>query len=478
MLSPERKVLRGEPEVLPLPRAIPGFHIMNVGRDQTHSVAKRPPRPSLVRWVAALGIGTGIFLVLQPGFAMRSAKQPSPQFTLDGTGLAVSKASPPGPVYGPERMIGPGLPPDFDPLHIRRGVLGEDDFMFEVLVDGGATQLEADRTVRALRDHFDFRNARPGHRFEAEITESGKVQRLAYRVSAAERYEARLDETGTLRGRQVDVPVEKRLVEIEGRIEHSLYEAFVSAGESPTLAMSLADAFRFDVDFFHDTRKGDLFRLIVEKHSVEGERVAYGPVLAAEYRGTAGGPVGTKRLFRHQTPGASSAYYDQNGKAAERAFLRSPLKFTRVSSGFGYRRHPILKKRHFHGGVDYAAPLGTPVHSVGAGRVTFAGRKGANGKMVKIRHTDGYESYYLHLSSILVKVGAQVSQSTVIGRVGSTGRSTGPHLDFRLRRHGKYLNPRQLVAPRTHSIPASERAQFLTAIAPLAARLDGMKQES
>lgn len=363
-----------------------------------------------------------------------------------------------------EPLVGPPAPPK---NRLVEGAVKRNQFVSDVLTSAGATPLEADRTVRALTGTYDFRKSRPGHRYRAEIAPNGEVLSFSYKAGPAEIYEV-VREGDDLIGRRKKVAQQKEVTEVFGTIEHSLYEAFLAAGETENLAMSFADAFRFDVDFFHDTRKGDDFRLFVEKFvDEEGELIRYGRVLAAEYAGGSDSPIGTKRLFWFENEKTGTrGYYDENGTAAQRAFLKSPLQFTRISSGFGYRYHPVHGRRHFHGGVDYAAPTGTPVQAIGEGVVTFAANKGPNGNMVRIRHAGGYESYYLHLSRIQVRSGQRVSQSTIIGRVGSTGRSTGPHLDFRIKKHGKYLNPTKQVAPRVKRIPRKDRGLFARYIAP------------
>ena len=351
------------------------------------------------------------------------------------------------------------------------GKIAANQFVADILTNAGASLVDADSAVRSLTGIYDFRKSRPGHQYEFELTPESKLIWFRYKASADEIYVTRRGPEDKFKGAAEEIKLEREVIEVNGAIEVSLWEAFVRSGESPNLAMTLAEVFQFDIDFFHDTRKGDRFRFWVEKFTNEGELVRYGRIYAAEYIGASDSPVGTKRLFYWDSKrDLKKGYYDANGKAAQRAFLRSPLSFTRISSPFGYRKHPILKKRHFHGGIDYAAPTGTPVRAVAEGRVVFAARKGPAGKMVRIRHDGGYESFYLHLSKIKVRNGQRVSQSTIIGKVGSTGRSTGPHLDFRLKKHGKYLNPRRHVAPRTKSVPRKELKAFKASIQKWAAK--------
>ncbi|MBX2812733.1 MAG: M23 family metallopeptidase [Myxococcales bacterium] len=375
-------------------------------------------------------------------------------------------------------LVGEEGPPTPD-LVVVEGEIQPNQFMANMLVAAGLSDGEADRTVRALAHHFNPTKSRPGDRYRIDLLVGGELGRFEYQPAPDKIYYVARDINGTLTGHRLHVELKREVVEVAGKIEHSLWMAFEQSGESPALAADLTEAFRFDIDFFHETRKGDKFRFFVEKYSHRGELVRYGQIYAAEYVGTGGSPIGTKRLYWYRNPQTRTrGFYDEVGRAAQRAFLRSPLKYTRISSGFGFRRHPILGRRHFHGGIDYAAPTGTPVRAVASGTVIAAGRAGPNGNMVRIRHSGGYESFYLHLSRILVRKNARVGQSTIVGKVGSTGRSTGPHLDFRLKKNGRYLNPSKNVAPRTKRIPARDKTAFKKKIAPWIKRLMTAKQSA
>lgn len=352
------------------------------------------------------------------------------------------------------------------PNKVVEDVVKPNRFIADIMEEAGLDRVTIDKIVRSLTGTYDFRKSRPGHKYRIELDPEGKLVSFRYKAAPDEIYWVKPKDDGFV-GHREEVELKREVVTVEGKVKHSLYEAFLESGESPNLAMSLAEVFQFDIDFFTETQKNDRFRFLVEKFTNEGETVRYGRIYAAEY---AGDSVGTKRLFWFQK-GRTKGYYDEEGKAAQRAFLRSPLKYSRVSSRFGYRVHPILRRRHFHGGVDYAAPRGTPVQSVADGKVIFAGPQGPAGNLVKIKHSGGYQSLYLHLSRILVRAGQRVSQSTVIGKVGSTGRSTGPHLDFRLKQNGRLINPMRRVAPRTKSIPKRLMAAFQAQVAPWAQRM-------
>jgi murein DD-endopeptidase MepM/ murein hydrolase activator NlpD len=258
--------------------------------------------------------------------------------------------------------------------------------------------------------------------------------------------------------------------------EHSsLISAMDRTGERAELALALADVFGGEVDFSNDLQRGDTFTLLFESFAREGRFSNYGAILAAELINDG------RRLqaFRFTPPDQKPAYYDGDGRSMRRFFLRSPLKFEpRVTSGFSRRRlHPVLRTYRPHLGVDYRAPSGAPVVAVANGVVESAGWAGGAGKMVRIKHSSGYESSYLHLSAITVKRGARVTQGELVGRVGATGLATGPHLDYRLRRNGVFVNPlnehRRL--PPGEPIPSTvlglfhaERDRMLAELAPSA----------
>ena len=237
---------------------------------------------------------------------------------------------------------------------------------------------------------------------------------------------------------------ETRLENVSATIDASLFASVVSIGEEYQLALDLADIFGSDIDFNTDIQKGDSFQVLMEKKYLHGQFAKNGAILAAAVSNQGKLLTG----FRFEDENGKPAYYAPDGKALKRSFLKSPLKIIRITSRFSRARlHPILRILRPHLGVDYAAPTGTPVQAVGAGVVVSAGRNGANGKMVRIRHSGGYETMYLHLSRIAVRSGARIDQGAVVGYVGSSGLSTGPHLDFRIFRNGTAINPAKVIFP-------------------------------
>jgi murein DD-endopeptidase MepM/ murein hydrolase activator NlpD len=264
------------------------------------------------------------------------------------------------------------------------------------------------------------------------------------------------------------LPFEKQTetVSIRGQIdsEHSsLIAAMDEAGEKVELAIALAELFGGEIDFQSDLQPGDSFELLVQKSSREGQFAGYGPILAARFQNEGR----EYQAIRWVNPSTTKAgFYDQNGRSLKRTILKSPLKFEpRVTSGFSRRRlHPVHHVVRAHLGVDYAAPHGAPVVAVADGVVVSAGWAGGGGRQVRLRHSGGLESYYLHLSSFAkgIRSGARVEQGQLIGRVGSSGTATGPHLDYRIRRSGRFVDPRREHAkqPPGEPIPATYLETF------------------
>ena len=231
---------------------------------------------------------------------------------------------------------------------------------------------------------------------------------------------------------------------VSGKIENSLFQSVRNIGESDELAIMLANALEWEIDFFKDVQPGDSYTLVVEKKFCKSEFVGYGKILALDF-------FNKGKLIRafYYKDEDVDGYYKLSGESLKRGFLKAPLKFNRISSYFSPNRlHPVFRKRMPHYGVDYAAPTGTPVHTTASGVVVERRYRRGNGNYVKIRHSNGYHTYYMHLSRFArISVGSRVSQGQVIGYVGSTGYSTGPHLDYRIERYGRFINPLSFKAP-------------------------------
>lgn len=248
------------------------------------------------------------------------------------------------------------------------------------------------------------------------------------------------------------------LVRVSGTIRSSLFETLASTGESPILAVRIADIFGSEINFIKDLREGDSFSLLIEKRFRENDFKGYGKVLGATFTNQGK----TYEAYNFATDDGE-AFFNAKGESLKKTLLKAPLAFTRISSGYSMnRKHPIFKTHKPHQGVDYAAPTGTPVKAVGDGTIEKAGWGNGYGNMVILKHSGGLESMYSHLSGFAsgAKRGARVRQGQVIGYVGATGYATGPHLDFRLKQNGKYINPAKVVAPRGDSIPRNRMNDF------------------
>ncbi len=334
----------------------------------------------------------------------------------------------------------------------------------QALARHGFTKEEVNNFVQATRSVFSLSRVMAGREFKLHFwSHSGAFNDFIYAVDS-NRY------LTVYRSGDRFIPLlknfnfETKTEAISGTITDNLFSAIEDAGEQAQLAYSMDDIFKWDVDFNTDLRQGDAFQLLVEKKYLDGSFVRYGNVLMADL---------TVRNKRYSAFRYESQYYDPKGKALRKSFLKSPLKFTRITSRYTTARlHPILKVVRPHLGVDYAAPTGTPVSAVAAGRVVLAGYDGGFGNTVVIRHVGGVESRYSHLSHIDVHAGEQLDQGERIGEVGSTGLATGPHLDFRLTANGRPQNPTRMIFPAAEPVPAGQMARFSALCTDLRSRLD------
>jgi len=328
----------------------------------------------------------------------------------------------------------------------------------ESLMSYGIEPARAANIIGSARSVYDLRHVRAGNRLSIGRSVSGELRAVRYQIDPGKMLEIKANDTGFAAA--VDtIPSRREVAEISGKIRDSLFNAVSDAGESPELAFRLAQIFGYDLDFYADPRQGDTFRVLIEKIKyLDGKTAGYGRILAAEYN-NAGHPY--QALLFHD-PAGNPAYYSPDGKSLQKAFLRSPLKFAApITSRFSLSRfHPILQTYRAHLGIDYGAPTGTPVQTIGSGRVVFAGRKGGDGNMVHVAHSNGYETMYLHLSRILVHAGARVEQGQTIGLVGMTGLATGPHLDFRILQHGQFRNFLALHLPPSDPVAPRDRQEF------------------
>lgn len=322
----------------------------------------------------------------------------------------------------------------------------------------GLTRAEAATASAAAERTFNLRQVRAGNTITVNRSVEGRLREIDYKIDSDRVLRITPVEEG-FAAQIREIPSKIEVAAVSGQVDDSLFNAVEETGESPELALRLAQIFGYDLDFSTDPRKGDTFRMVLEKRKYSnGQTAGYGRILAAEYLN--GGRRYQALLFHD--PAGQPAYYSADGKSLQKAFLRSPLKFgAAVTSHFSRARfHPILKTYRAHMGTDYGAPVGTPVQSIGAGRVVFAGRKGGEGNMVEIAHANGYQTMYLHLSRMFVRGGQHIEIGRTIGLVGSTGLSTGPHLDFRILEKGQYRNFEKLGLPPSDPVSKKNWPEF------------------
>jgi len=275
------------------------------------------------------------------------------------------------------------------------------------------------------------------------------------------------------------IPYELELAYVEGNIQMNFFDSVLSAGENANFAIKLADVFSYDIDFIHDIQNEDTFYALVEKRYREGEFKGYGRIIGAKFIND--GHTHSAYLFHDASHKKRLTYFDEKGKALQKAFLRSPVHFTRVSSKFSMsRKHPILGITRPHQGIDYAAPRGTPVVAVGDGTVTRSAYTGGYGNLIVLRHVGGLESQYGHLSGYAkgIKKGTKVSQGQTIGFVGSTGLSTGPHLDFRIKKNKRFVNPDKVIVPNKAPITQEQKPFFELTVKEVEAYMSSKKKRA
>ena len=323
--------------------------------------------------------------------------------------------------------------------------------------------------LAALASEVNMRTLKAGQKFIAGVLPDGELAYLRFPLDRI-RYLEIAPEDGVWNVTYKQIPTDKETVEVACMMSGTLFDSISRCGADVALVPIISDLLGGQVDFHSDVRKGDVIRMIVDRESLGGSFLRYGLVHGVIYEGK----LGSGSAFPHQDDMGKVSYYDQSGNSVERLFLRSPLKYTRISSNYTNRRkHPILKNYTPHRAIDYAAPIGTPVHAIGDGKVIFAGKKGANGNLVVIQHQDGFQSYYAHLSKFAkgLKVGSEVSRRSFIGEVGSTGRSTGPHLHFAVAKNGSFVHPRNLLQVKVPCLDADILSDFSVSVAKATARL-------
>lgn len=370
----------------------------------------------------------------------------------------------PAPVAPAEKAKEPGH---------REVVVSKGDTLSTLFEKVGLPAASVHEVLASDKQAKQFSQLKRGQKLEFELNPEGQLTSLHSKVSDVETITLTKNDKGYSFNRVTAKPT-VRTAYVHGVINSSLSQSAARAGLSHSLTMDMASVFGYDVDFAQDIRQGDEFDVIYEQKVINGKAVGTGPILSARFtnRGK------TYTAVRYTNKQGNSSYYTADGNSMRKAFIRTPVDFARISSKFSMgRKHPILNKIRAHKGVDYAAPRGTPIKAAGDGKVLLAGRRGGYGNTVIIQHGNTYRTLYGHMQGFAkgVKTGGTVKQGQVIGYIGTTGLSTGPHLHYEFQVNGVHVDPLGQKLPMADPIAKSERARFLAQSQPLMARMDQEK---
>ncbi len=363
------------------------------------------------------------------------------------------------------------------PTHLKdiAGIVERNETLYSIFHKNDIDMRDLSKLQRSSRELFNLNRIRPGRSYILRISEDYRINELLYSIDDYSYLQIQQDNERT-DAEIKTVEYEKRTGFITGRIEDNLLSAFNGNNEYIKVVYDLTDILAWDIDFNTDLRKGDTLKIAVEELWYGSILKGLGDIFAVEFVND-GNQINAYRF----DDGVTKGYYDGDGKSLRKSLLRVPLRFHYISSRYTKkRRHPILKIYRSHLGVDYVAPSGTPVSASGDGKVIFAGRKGRNGNLVIIKHSSGYRTYYGHLKRFArsVEKGKHVKQGEIIGYVGSTGLSTGPHLDYRIKYRDRFVNPLTVSLPRSSSVPDRKRSEFQILRSSLQKKLDSPERET
>lgn len=377
-------------------------------------------------------------------------------------------------VAAPEPLVEYGIV--VDSLKVIRDKIQKNEFLADILLRHGVDYATIDNLARNTRDTFDVRKIRRGNNYALICTADSIENPLyfVYEISASSYVLYRLfDSVYATKGHKI---ITTTLDSISGNIQSSLWNALVDQNADPNLANEMSEIYAWTIDFF-GLQKKDAFSLIYDRNYVEDIYLGLGRIYAASFMHKGD----TIYAFYFEQNGKGD-YFDEKGNSLQRTFLKAPLRYSRISSGFSNSRlHPVLKIRRPHHGIDYAAPTGTPVHTVGDGEVIKKGyQKNGGGNYIKIKHNGTYSTTYMHLKGFAkgMVIGKRVKQGDLIGYVGSTGLATGPHLDFRFYRNGKAVNPLKVESPPSKPIDSAFLADFNKVVNLYKVRLDSISKLS
>ncbi len=370
------------------------------------------------------------------------------------------------------------LPEEIEKTYTRQLEIREDSTYGILLAEAGIPTTTRQAIFEAAKNVYNLSTIRLGRTFNLVYDkQTDQLQQLIYQIDTEEKLYLNLQNTttGTTTepvwiAERIPIPYEVKIKTVEGTIETSMYEAALEQGIDERAVIAFADAFQWTIDFAWEVRKGDTFKFIYEERYLDGKYIMPGQVLAGKFVNNG------KELyaFYYEETQDNKGYFDENGNSAERTFLKAPLAFKYISSGFtsGLRYISAFNISTGHRAVDYAAAYGTPVRAVGDGTVVFAGWDGAYGNKISIHHNGTYTTNYAHLSRFAVRYGQKVSQGQTIGYVGSTGLSTGPHLHYELVKYGTKINPLTETFPPKEGIKEENKETYLAAIKDLKEQLD------
>ena len=345
-----------------------------------------------------------------------------------------------------------------DPYNYVAGSLQKGETLANALLDENLNNVEVYQVVNKLNEIYNLRRSHPADSFIVKLDSANVIHELSYIHDPMLTYRVIRDTSDSFFTQIDTLKMTKMISACSGEIESSLYQAMIDAGEGGALPVMFTQIFQWDIDFFIDPQKGDQFRVVYEQYMNGDKFMKYGNILIAQYSSK----NYDKQAFFYTNKKGTSKYYDEEGVSFQKAFLKSPLNYRRISSYFGRRVHPVTKKVSVHHGVDYAAAYGTPVEAAADGTVIYASwHPNHTGNTVKIRHANSYKTLYGHLSSFgKYKVGDRVKQHDVIGYVGSTGRSTGNHLHYTIYHHDVPINPLKLNNVSGPPVPDDEIELF------------------
>ncbi|MFL8987953.1 peptidoglycan DD-metalloendopeptidase family protein [Pseudomonas sp. QLc11A] len=359
------------------------------------------------------------------------------------------------------------------PASHREVIVAKGDTLSTLFEKVGLPATSVHEILASDKQAKQFSQLKRGQKLEFELSPDGQLTNLHSKLNDVESISLTRNDKGYTFNRITAKPT-VRSAYVHGVINSSLSQSAARAGLSHSLTMDMASVFGYDVDFAQDIRQGDEFDVIYEQKVVNGKAVGNGPILSARFtnRGK------TYTAVRYTNKQGNSSYYTADGNSMRKAFIRTPVDFARISSKFSMgRKHPILNKIRAHKGVDYAAPRGTPIKAAGDGKVLLAGRRGGYGNTVVLQHGNTYTTLYGHMQGFAkgVKTGGTVKQGQVIGYIGTTGLSTGPHLHYEFQVNGVHVDPLGQKLPMADPIAKAERARFLAQSQPLMARMDQEK---